>query len=385
MARLSVFVFVDALGWEIVQKHNPCPFLTSRSPCDTVFGYSSTCDPTILTGCLPKDHGHFSFFVDAGHSGTSSPFSGISRALGWMPDSVGGYHRVRNRVSRLLGDRLGYTGYFNLYSVPFRCLRHLDYTEKRDLYQPGGIIGGRETVFDHWRRSGKDWHCSNWRRGDDENYQTLMKQVDVGRISSAYLFVGGLDGLMHAHGTRDNRVRLWLKDFEQRLANLMKLAKNRYDCCHLSVLSDHGMADTRHTSDLMVRWNKHGSLRYGVDYVAVWDSTMARFWFRSDRARREISGFLDGAGDGRIVSDEELDSWGCLFPDRKYGECFYLLPSGTIFAPSFMNRRLVKGMHGYDPNHKDSTACWLTNAPETGVPKSLCQIAPIMKAACEDR
>ena len=45
--RLSLFVFIDAFGWELVQHY---PFLddllTVKAPLGTVFGYSSTyCHP----------------------------------------------------------------------------------------------------------------------------------------------------------------------------------------------------------------------------------------------------------------------------------------------------------------------------------------------------
>ena len=61
--NLSLFVFIDAFGWEI-QKRFPFfeGLLPYRFPLDTIFGYSSTCIPTILTGKLPREHGHFSFF-----------------------------------------------------------------------------------------------------------------------------------------------------------------------------------------------------------------------------------------------------------------------------------------------------------------------------------
>ena len=69
---LSIFVFIDALGWRIYRRHQ-ARFLSgelhTREPLGTVFGYSSTCDPTIITGRLPPEHGHFSFFVyDPAHS-----------------------------------------------------------------------------------------------------------------------------------------------------------------------------------------------------------------------------------------------------------------------------------------------------------------------------
>jgi hypothetical protein len=48
--KLTLCVFIDALGWEVLQRH---PFLDDilavKAPLNTIFGYSSTCDPTILT------------------------------------------------------------------------------------------------------------------------------------------------------------------------------------------------------------------------------------------------------------------------------------------------------------------------------------------------
>ncbi|MBI2951474.1 hypothetical protein HYY27_05230, partial [bacterium] len=59
--KLALFVFIDAFGWEILRRR---PFLDDllkvKAPLTTVLGYSSTCDPTILTGRLPREHGHFS-------------------------------------------------------------------------------------------------------------------------------------------------------------------------------------------------------------------------------------------------------------------------------------------------------------------------------------
>ena len=138
--RVDLFVFADALGWQQVERRAfLADLLPHRAKCDTLLGYSCTCDPSILTGALPAEHGHFSFFV---FDPAKSPFR-AARWLGWLPELLAGHHRVRNRVSRWWQKRLGYTGYFQLYSVPFRRLPHLDYTEKRDIYRPGGILGGQ--------------------------------------------------------------------------------------------------------------------------------------------------------------------------------------------------------------------------------------------------
>jgi hypothetical protein len=107
---------------------------------------------------------------------------------------------------------------------------------------------------------------------------------------------------------------------------------------------------------------------------------MARFWFSDESARRTATAWLKEQPDGEILTDERLAGYGCLFPDRKYGELFYLLPSGSLFVPSFLNQRKVTAMHGYAPEYPDSAAAWLTNADTLPV-TALTGIFPVMKAA----
>ncbi|WOO42008.1 alkaline phosphatase family protein [Rubellicoccus peritrichatus] len=375
--RLDMFVFADALGWEQVQKRDYLKsLLPNRNRCETLFGYSSTCDPTILTGCLPYEHGHFSFFVKAQ---SESPFEDF-KALAWLPDRIAAHHRVRNRISRWYAQKLNYTGYFQLYSVPFSKLPYLDYTEKQDIYEKGGIIGGQPTIFESWEDSAKVWCRSDWRLGDTANIDHARSEIEAGKVELLYLFTAHLDAVMHRYGTNDPAVDAAFDDFAKKLTMLADIASRHYKEVRIHLFSDHGMSDVSSKSDMMLRWNRQ-PWRYGRDYTAVWDSTMARFWFHNDRTRIEALQWLTQQPDGQLLTDEQLEAWGCLFPDRLYGEYFYLLPAGSLFVPSFLNQRHVPGMHGYDPSHPDCAACWLTNC-ETLPVRSLPDIFSVMKESC---
>ena len=379
MKSLNLFIFVDALGWEIVQKRSfLSDLLEYQSPCETVFGYSSTCDPTILTGKMPDEHGHFSFFV---HGKQERPFKSLS-CLGFLPQKLAGHHRIRNRVSRWVGAQKGYTGYFQLYSVPFNRLGFLDYTEKSDIYQPGGIIGGFPSIFEYWEKSEKAWYCSDWRKGDDTNIQELKRTLSKSKVELAYLFTAGLDALMHRYGTEGPQVDAGFAEFEQKIRGVVQWAEQFYDDVRVCMFSDHGMADTTSSSDLMIRWENLG-FEYGKDYIACWDSTMVRFWFLGNKqVEEEALAFLREQPDGELVSKEQLKQWGCLFEGDYYGEYFYLLPAGRIFVPSFMNQKWVKGMHGYDPADIHSKASFSSNF-ELEHPKALKDIFSVMLKAAD--
>ncbi len=137
---ISLFVFIDALGWEILKESTFLDdVLVQKAPIGTIFGYSATCDPTILTGLLPRDHDHFSFYAyDPEHS----PFRNdlFIQLMRLVPKALSSRNRVRNVAGRIIKRKLAYTGYFNIYNMPFRLMRYFDYTEKKDLYQPEGSI-----------------------------------------------------------------------------------------------------------------------------------------------------------------------------------------------------------------------------------------------------
>ncbi len=377
--ELDLFIFVDALGWKQASARNfLVDLLPRRQPCETVFGYSSTCDPTILTGVMPDEHGHFSCFVKA--TDGASPFRKLG-ALSFLPQRLVGYHRVRHYASRALAKVLGYSGYFQLYGVPFGALPYLDYTEKLDIYEAGGILGGQEAIFRHWERSGKAWTRSDWRAGDDANIAAIRSELEKGDVELAYLFTAKPDALMHRHGTCGAEVDAGFGKLERDIRDLHHLAVKRYATVRFHVFSDHGMSDTIEVSDMMPRWQRELRGKYGRDYVAVWDSTMARFWFNDETCRSEAMDWLRAQAEGRIVSEEELRRWRCWFDDARYGEVFYLLPPGSLFAPSHMCQGYVAGMHGYEPEHEDCDACWLTNA-ESRMPTRLDGIFRVMLEAC---
>ncbi|MBR2427644.1 MAG: nucleotide pyrophosphatase, partial [Lentisphaeria bacterium] len=60
---IEIFLFIDALGWKIVNDHK---FLTEllpeRKKINMQFGYSSSAIPTILSGKTPSEHGHLGLF-----------------------------------------------------------------------------------------------------------------------------------------------------------------------------------------------------------------------------------------------------------------------------------------------------------------------------------
>ena len=372
---LRLFVFIDAFGWELLKRY---PFLDDllvvKAPLQTVFGYSSTCDPTILTGLSPQQHGHFSFFY---YNPDASPF-GVCRWLSLLPTSVTRRGRVRRLMSRAIRRYYGYTGYFQIYNMPFRYLPLFDYSEKRDLYQPHGINSGATTIFDDLRNNEIPFYLSDWRRPESENLASLQTALAEGAVSFAYLYLAAMDADLHAHGTDSPLIANKIAWYDGQLRQILALAEKQYRDVQLFLFSDHGMTDVTTGCDVIERIFAL-DLTFGKDYVAVFDSTMLRFWFLRDGARERITATLLKEPNGEILSDERLASFGCLFPNRKYGELFFLAHPGVLICPSFMGETLLAGMHGYDPTHKDSVAMFASTVVPDPLPAGLSDLYHLMR------
>ncbi|BBM86910.1 alkaline phosphatase family protein [Candidatus Uabimicrobium amorphum] len=377
---LNLFVFIDAFGWELLQKNSFLDdILHTKTKLDTVLGYSCTCDPTILTGKMPHQHGHFSFFY---YNPQKSPFR-ICRLLDVFPKFFTKRGRVRRLLSKLLVRYYKFTGYFQIYNMPFRHLHLFDYSEKRDIYQQNGINSGASNIFDHLREKNIAFYLSDWRRGENENIQKLHTAICEQQVPFAYLYLAAMDATLHQYGTDHELVTQKIAWYSEQLQGILNLAKEHYRDVKLHIFSDHGMTNVCDTFDLMSVVNNL-SYKFGKDFVAVYDSTMARFWFLNENARHDIEKTLKNVSCGRILSQEELSDYGCYFSDHRYGELFFLMNPGVLICPSFMGDKPLKGMHGYCPHDKDSTAMFCCNYTLENPPKRLDDLYSLMKSTASE-
>ena len=373
--QLSIVTFIDALGWEILRERqfmeNELPF---RRPLRSVLGFSSACVPSILTGRLPRDHGHWSFFYK---SDGPSPLRGL-RWLRCLPSRLTDKGRVRGLISRYVAKLLGFTGYFQLYNIPFQHIDRFDYCEKRDLFRAGGINNG-QNIFEYLTAADIPFHVSEWRDSEPENISSLKTAIGNGEIEFAFLYLAAMDSLLHQVGKGSLEVDKKLAWYEQQLRELFAFARQHYDEVRLFVCSDHGMATVHTHVDLMSKIERL-PFRFGQDYVATYDSTMARFWFENADAEVAIREALESVREGRVLSRNELEALGCDFERDQYGELIFLLDAGSIIVPSHMGTKPITGMHGYHPDHADSDAVLLSNVLPPNDPRAIIDVFKLMLA-----
>jgi hypothetical protein len=376
-AMLPLFVFVDACGWEII-KDDPFvhEFARYRKQLTSVFGYSSACVPSIVSGRWPVDHRNWSYFV---YDPKNSPFKGL-RPLRWLPEKITSRRFFRRWLSQFVKTRLNFQGYFDLYNLPFRDIYLYDFTEKRSPLQPGGMNRGTN-IFDFLAARHIPFHVSDPARSEAGNLQALVQDIRAERIDFAFLYWPDLDGLLHRVGNQSPQVPRKLRSYETSISSLLETAREHYEEIRLYVFGDHGMANCDEWLDLRAKVQCL-PLRMPEDYAVVYDSTMARFWFFNQRARELITRRLGEVPQGRILPDAELKELGVLFPDRYFGELIYLLKEGILIVPSHMGQRPIRAMHGYHPSDPHSYAALCSN--QADIPEDVRAIPDMFRLMTRD-
>ncbi len=385
MKKTHVYMFVDALGWEIVSKYN---FLENTLPyrqkVEMQFGYSSAAVPTILSGKYPQEHKHFSFFY---YNPQSSPFKKFKYlkyffGAGVHPKCLLNRGRIRRIISRITAKFLKYTGYFSLYSVPFNKLPYFDYCEKTDIFAQGGL-SPVENIYDVLKNSGLKFHISDWRKSEDENI-ALAQQAIADNTDFLFIYTGAFDAFMHDNVFNESAIKTKLAEYELKVNSILHTLANTGKDFNFTIISDHGMTPTSEVCDLM-RIVKNLNLKFGKDYVAFFDSTMARFWYptNSQEVKTKIQKALS-ACKGHFLSKTEKQNYGIDFNDNQYGQDIFITDEGVQISPCDLGAKALNGMHGYMPTAKDSYACMLSNTEPKFEPKHIKDFFTLMKSDIED-
>jgi hypothetical protein len=286
-----------------------------------------------------------------------TPFAGFEW-LRLLPARV----RRSQRLARLLTRRVarrGVRGYFHLYDVPRGLLPEFDLAERDDVFAPGGLPV--PSLWDALERRGVRWRGWNWRTPEERALAEMLAALGGGE-TLLFCYTADLDALLHREGSAGAGVRARLERYAAWVREAHEVARGRGVELWLYLISDHGMVDVRRSLDVM------GALRglpcsWPRDYLAFFDSTMARFWWRRPGAREAVREALAALPGGRWLTPGDLAVAGAIFPEHDYGEDVFLLDPGVLMVPSFMGEHPVAAMHGYDPSHPDMAAALLSNRP----------------------
>ena len=355
---IEIFLFIDALGWKIVNDHKFMEeLLPYRKSAFMQFGYSSSAIPTILSGKTPAEHGHLGLFR---FTQKDSPFNKLSR-LAWLfkPDSFWNRGRVRHHLSKIIKKIYGFTGYFQLYRMPIWKLKFVDYCEKHDLFVANGMKNF-DNLHDSLSKIGVSFHISDWHLSDAENYSAAEQAIEDGK-KFLFVYTASFDGMLHNQVGDFQAVQERLDSMKKQIESLYNKAVKHSENVHFTIISDHGMTPLTQTVDIMSDIERTG-LVFGKDYGACYDSTMARFYYISEKSQAIIENVML-QHPGHFLTEDDEKRYGIYREDRIFGDAIFLLDAGIQLVPSDMGEKPLNGMHGYLPEDVHSAAAILADVP----------------------
>lgn len=355
-----LFIFIDAMGAEVLRGH---PVFQDVAPYQaalrSVLGYSSACVPSILSGRLPQEHLHWSYFTHG---------AGSLRTPWWLhvlPTAIRDRGRIRRWLSGAIARHNAITGYFQLYQMPVEHLHRYGHCEPTNIFLPGGLNRG-DTIFDTLHERRVPYWVSDWHQPAAANWQTMASSLQSTDTPFYFMYDAELDGWLHRNTRQSPELPARLTAIAERVRHVTDLAKQRFDDVRVTVFSDHGMCTIEDHLDVFPLLARSG-LRMHQDYHAVIDSTMVRLWFDKASVGESLLRSLEDEPRLRRLSDLELREEGCAFPDRRFGDVILIADPGVLLVPSHMGAKPIAGMHGFSPRHPDSDAAIVSSHAIDGV------------------
>jgi predicted AlkP superfamily pyrophosphatase or phosphodiesterase len=379
--RKHIFILIDALGWRFLESRNFLgAVLPHRRPLKTVLGFSSGAIPTILTGLSPARTGHWNLFY---YDPLGSPFRWLRHAA-FLPNTLLD-HPVSRRLLRELGRKVLRLGPLFECCVKPSLLHAFNWVEKRNIYEKDGIPGS-SSIFDLLEAKHINYKSYSYHHFTDEQIlKKARRDLRNSQPDFLFLYLSELDSLLHADPLGSEEIDERLDWYGEHIRVLFDSATRMNPHTMCIVFSDHGMAPVHQRIDLVNTVDGCG-FSMPHDYLAVYDSTMARFWFFSERAKSEITNLLAKLPCGRVLTDSGLRELGIFFPDRRYGEIVFLLNPGWLISKSDFNGAgwNPRGMHGYHPDDPNSDGIFLSSEAPSFDVRTIADVYRCMEEAITD-
>ena len=353
---IHVFIYLTGPGWHVLKEHG---FLDEHCKhqfhVQSQLGCSHAVLSTTLTGKSPYEHGSFSSY--------------------YLKKSKTAFETAQRFYHKCIGKK---SGYFGKYSVPIRnlnCIAQSNHYTKNlspDCFSP--LISIVDLVHEK-----KLAHSivNAAASSPIQALKSLRHRLKDKSVNFAFLQIDEMDNLLHNYPRDFKKIDKKLHRYERQIKKIISVGNASDSKFDLTVLSGHGMTFAPQTINIKKEINSLG-MAYGYDYRAVYDPTMAFFWYKTKFAKSIILDKLREFRHCRVLSVKDKKDFGINFPDWRYGETIVLAEPGFQISPNDVLSKPLPGMHGYNPNHPDSLGACLSTKAISPSPKHVKDFFNIM-------
>lgn len=192
-----------------------------------------------------------------------------------------------------------------------------------------------------------------------ENWKITDNDID-------YYFSYEIDPIGHYNGPNSIQVKEKMREIDNQISKLIKIAEEKYENLNIFIFSDHGMVEIIDNVDVKSTLD-NSDLKLVDDYKVFYDSTMARFWVKNEEVKNKIIQLLSKVENLTYIDESLKQKYNINFPDSKWWELVFLAEPGyrifpDYFAPVRFNTRW---MHWYWPEFKEGKWIFMTNCFST--------------------
>ena len=158
--------------------------------------------------------------------------------------------------------------------------------------------------------------------------------------------LGHLDHVGHTCGPNSGSISEALSKMDNLICAMVKKYEEFFNL-DIFIFSDHGMVNVKRTVDPL-RDLRNAKIKTN-EYLAFFDSTLARFWAFTKNAEERLLTHLGETCGGKILSREDYKQYQ-IPSERRYGDIIWLAEPGTLILPNYYQGSSMNfGMHGYSP------------------------------------
>jgi len=362
--RSTLLVLLDAFRWDYLTE-TQTPYLWRLAQEGTwvrkLRPSPGFCERTdLFTGAHPDVTGNFTAIT---YDPLSSSYANNRIGLGFfnLLESLFAHgtltQKLVRKTARVYFSRLKGISQ-PIYDIPFHELDKFGLTEDRkSFWQPGAFRV--ESVFDVMRRENmtvfwQSFTALGMDNGTDKDRCRMLKDNFDKRHDLYLLYVGMSDIIPHKYGTQSPQRVATTQRIDGSVGELVQTFQSRFRDPNILIIGDHGMVDVQRSIDLRRKLNRHvktNRVRLRQDLIAFFDSTMARFWCKTDGARAAVEELLDDpevSRHGSIVTESEAQRLHVPGPGQGYGDVIWWAKAGVIICPDYFHRHeRYRAMHGY--------------------------------------
>jgi arylsulfatase A-like enzyme len=206
---------------------------------------------------------------------------------------------------------------------------------------------------------------------DDAIYRGLVRDLRAGGDTRLYVAQFSiLDQQGHIHGPYSDKLQKeCLRELDRKIAGVHAAMNAGYDQADLFICADHGMAPVEQRVDILKALKKL-PIKAARDYVVFVNSTLAVFWYLTEKGRIEIEAALPHLQGGRPLSDAERRERR-IPTNRQWGDRMFAANPGVLFWPDYFHvvDSTIRGMHGYIDKSAENYGMAVLSSSAGTIPK----------------